>query len=1312
MLERSGSRECGPTGRTETGPDFARTVLDHCVGVRALLATLTAEPAAPETVERLRRAMHDLTGIAGVVGYPPLSEASIRLRDAVSTLLQADRVPTATECRALEETLGGIVLASHALTGERGPHLVPLALQGKTPRLGAPRVFLVEDDCEQANRLGKALRAAGYDARAFTDLDTFRVAVESERPDAVIMDMMFPQGDEAGAGAIANLQQSNAAGVPVIVVSARDDLNARLSALRAGACRYLTKPVDTDHLVDQLDTVTDRQPSEPYRVLMVDDEPLSLELHAALLRSAGLDVQTLSEPLGIFEALEAQRPDVLLLDQSMPDASGPEIAAVLRERDVYRHMPILFLSAETDSTRQLTALNLGGDDFLVKPVDPHYLIAAVTARARRARENGNATERLRNILYERERVRLALDRHAIVSVADRSGAITHVNDKFCEVSGYERDELIGQNHRIVRSDHHPPAFYHGLWSTIASGGIWKGEICNRKKDGSLYWVESTIVPYLDDRGKPYQYVSIRTEITRVKEAEERLRLSQNYANIGTWDWNIRTGELLWSQRIAPLFGYPEGKLETTYENFLNAVHPDDRQMVIDAVQACVEDGVKYGIEHRCVWPDGTVRWLHETGDVVRDRNGTPANMLGVVQDITDRRQAEAALEKERALLEEAQRIAQLGNWEIVEGSSKLHWSPVVFRIFGQDPATCTPTLEGFHRAVHPDDRALVRAAIDQASETGYYDVVHRIVRPDGELRHVHERARIEFDGDGNPMIRRGVVQDVTAMKRAESALQALNLRQNEQLETAHCLRDVTKHTLNDALTEQEMLEACIDRVQSGGVLMAGSSLRITHGSRSVVTAEFRETAHKLAISIPFFEDGGAWIEAFLPDGDQAGAGPTFTSTQEELLRDIARQIGQALIRREDRRALLLAKDQAEAGNRAKSDFLSSMSHELRTPLNAILGFAQVLEIDELTEDQLDSVQTIRRSGQHLLRLINEVLDLARIESGKLDLSIETVDLADIFNGCGSLIGPLAEGRGVTMTFERGPGASAVQADNTRLKQVLVNLMSNAVKYNRQGGNVTVGTTLTASGRVRIAVTDTGAGIPHERLGQLFTPFSRLGAEATETEGTGIGLVISKRLIEAMDGQIGVETRAGAGSTFWIDLPAAETPVHKDPEPATRRVPSILPPGTVLYVEDNPANLKLVRQALARHPQITLLEAHNGSLGIDIATAHRPDLILLDINMPGMDGLEMLSRLRAEPATRSIPAVAISAAAMEKDIRRAMDAGFRRYLTKPIDIAELLETVGELLGAPDRRVSGDRRAGLGEADAGTPGDTPPQQEAAR
>ncbi|HUL63787.1 MAG TPA: PAS domain S-box protein [Burkholderiaceae bacterium] len=237
----------------------------------------------------------------------------------------------------------------------------------------------------------------------------------------------------------------------------------------------------------------------------------------------------------------------------------------------------------------------------------------------------------------------ALDAHAIVSMTDAAGTITHVNDRFCAVSGYSREELLGRNHRILKSGLHDRAFYDGMWGEITAGRTWHGEICNRRKDGSYYWVQATIAPFGDAGGLPMEYVSIRTEITATKEtarqareAEERYHLSQNFANIGTWDWDIATGDLYWSERIGPLFGYPAGEIATTYTNFLAAVHPDDRDRVIAALTACIETGVEYAIEHRCVWPDGTVRWMLERGDVIRGPDGRPARMLGVVQDITDR----------------------------------------------------------------------------------------------------------------------------------------------------------------------------------------------------------------------------------------------------------------------------------------------------------------------------------------------------------------------------------------------------------------------------------------------------------------------------------------------------------------------------------------------------------------------------------------------------------------------------------------------------------------------------------------------------
>jgi CheY-like chemotaxis protein len=308
-----------------------------------------------------------------------------------------------------------------------------------------------------------------------------------------------------------------------------------------------------------------------------------------------------------------------------------------------------------------------------------------------------------------------------------------------------------------------------------------------------------------------------------------------------------------------------------------------------------------------------------------------------------------------------------------------------------------------------------------------------------------------------------------------------------------------------------------------------------------------------------------------------------------------------------------------------------------------------------------------------------------IESGRLELSIEDVGLAELFAESGALVMPLAADRDVAVQFAREASAVAVRGDRTRLNQVLVNLLSNAVKYNRKSGRVMVTAMPRGDGMIRISVADTGNGLPAEKLAQLFIPFNRLGAENTEIEGTGIGLVIAKRLIEGMQGRIGVDSSVGTGSTFWFELPEAELAVPM-PETAPAEKPrthGALPAGTVLYVEDNPANLKLVRQALARHPQVTLLEAYNGSFGLDLARVHLPDIILLDINMPVMSGLEVLARLKAGPATRDIPVLALSAAAMEIDVQRGKVAGFEEYLTKPIDMTSLLETLGHWLERKER-----------------------------
>ncbi|MFT5084527.1 MAG: PAS domain S-box-containing protein [Lentisphaeria bacterium] len=388
-----------------------------------------------------------------------------------------------------------------------------------------------------------------------------------------------------------------------------------------------------------------------------------------------------------------------------------------------------------------------------------------------------------------------------------------------------------------------------------------------------------------------------------------------------------------------------------------------------------------------------------------------------------------------------------------------------------------------------------------------------------------------------------------------------------------------------------------------------------------------------------------------------------------------------------------AKSVAEKANLAKSDFLSSMSHELRTPLSAILGFAQLIESGDPAPSpaQKRSLNQILQAGWYLLDLINEILDLALIESGKLSLSIEPVLLAEVMEECQSMIEPQARKHGIKMTFPRVPMLHIVYADHMRLKQVLINLLSNAIKYNCQGGSVILSCNEHTKGRLRIIVKDTGEGLSAENVAQLFQPFNRLGQEQHDEEGTGIGLVLTKRLTELMGGSIGLESKVGKGSTFWVELNLTSienkeaieetTPINlKMPLKTNAQV------HTLLYVEDNPANLMLIEDLISRRPDIYLITARDGPTGAALAQSALPTAILMDINLPGISGLDVLQLLRKDTKTAHIPVVALSANAMPRDVEKGIKAGFFRYLTKPIKVNEFMETLKLTLEYADKKGS--------------------------
>ncbi len=568
--------------------------------------------------------------------------------------------------------------------------------------------------------------------------------------------------------------------------------------------------------------------------------------------------------------------------------------------------------------------------------------------------------------------------------------------------------------------------------------------------------------------------------------------------------------------------------------------------------------------------------------------------------------------------------------------------------------------------IHPDDVAATLREFDRLvslPDATLVEFRNRQRRRDGEYRW------IEWSCQGREGMVFSAGRDITSQVENRSALAA-------SLETTRAILDAVVDSIITVDDNFRVLDVSPGTDRIYGVSKVD---RVGRNSLTIVYSDDR--MHVASELHRLFKGGDGNLTSYRFRAQHVDGRMLNIETRGRLIRDANGDAARAvLVSRDvtesvaDEMNLKQAKEAAERANKAKSEFMSRMSHELRTPLNSVLGFAQILEMELTSPDELEMVGYIHNSGKYLLELINEVLDISRIEAGHISVMIEPLVLKELVKECVELVAPQASDFGITIISSSCYDVQ-VLGDQQRLKQVLLNLLSNAIKYNRPEGTVTL-TCSQESGRVRLSVTDTGPGINPELRERLFTPFDRLDAESSGIEGTGLGLALSKGLIEAIGGTLGVDSVVGQGSTFWFELPIAEqaTILSSRARPSLVRQATSSPAVTVLYIEDDVANVQLVERLLLKRPSIRLITALQGVLGVELAQQYEPSLILLDVHLTDIHGFDVLERLRGDSRTIDIPVIVLSADAAAWQQRRFKNAGVDDYLSKPFDLQHLLDAI--------------------------------------
>ncbi len=872
----------------------------------------------------------------------------------------------------------------------------------------------------------------------------------------------------------------------------------------------------------------------------------------------------------------------------------------------------------------------------------------------------------------------AIDQASIVSITDGDGNITYVNDNFCKISGYTRDELIGQNHRLINANYHDRDFFEEMWDTLLKGNTWSGEVCNRAKEGSVYWVKTTITPVKDIKGEIIEMISIREDITSMKNMEN-LFAEQNKTlgfvldseHTGIFQYIFKEDRLKYDDNLLHLLGVEKKQLGKSLDEFLSLFPLQDKNALNHRIRHHIYNEYEffeYVTNYRTQKND--IRKIRIYGKVLRrGKHGQPEILVGLVKDLTEQFKLES-------LLLRTQRVVKIGSWEYDMIDNDLVWSPSNYMIYGYRPYSFTPTVESFYdEFVVPEYREKLREvhqkALTDGVESFQIDLpIYTAEKEERWVRHIVHTEKIE-----NEVYKLyGTTQDIHDQKMLELDLQKSMKKVDMALETAGFgigeinydtksihVDDFLKGLFGLDYLERDVLFSDIRRAVVVEDFEEVNSIYNNAIARkeTIVNAQFRVITDEG--SIRFIQSRG--ILDYHEDGQVHSVLGLFWDISQD---------------KEFENILIETKNKAEEATNLKSSFLASMSHEIRTPMNGVMGMLELLMETSLDAEQRKLVETMKVCGDNLLTVVNDVLDLSKIEAGKLIFEKRKFDLHQMMRHLYELFDVTAQKKGISFNLHLDKSLPQyIVMDEVRLRQVLTNLLSNAFKFTNSGSidlmiysnqPALKDTTISSSeGSITFIIRDTGIGISESQMDKLFLSFTQLDASTTRKYGgTGLGLVISKSLVEKMGGNIKVKSEIGLGTSFKFNI-LCEFSNQLIEENIDHSQIQFRRDLNVLVAEDNPINQTLIRSMLERLGlNIELVD--NGALALSKAKEKSYDLIFMDLQMPVMDGIEATENILNIKGSGKKPLiVAMTANVFEEDRNRCFTAGMSDFIPKPLSI---------------------------------------------